>query len=148
MPAEKLSAKDAAKALGTDARTLRKFIRSDSCDFEPVGQGSRYEFTKGDLGKLKKQFLAWGGGKSTETTTKGKKTEPKKEPKQLRKATGKAEVPEIEGVEEIELDDLDDPTIEDLEEAVEDGDFTAEEEDEPDLDDDGEVVTLEDLDDD
>lgn len=141
MATAKLSVKEAAAEIGTDPRTLRKFIRSNSCDFDPVGQGNRYEFTKGEVGKLKKQFLAWSGGATkTEAPTskkKGKKTPPIEE----------VDEDIMDDVEEIDLDELDDPDIEDLEEAEEDGDFTAEEEDEPDLDDDGEVVDLSDLDD-
>lgn len=57
--AEKLSAKQAAIEIGTDARTLRKFLRSDASAFDAVGQGNRYEFSNGDLKKLKKQFIAW-----------------------------------------------------------------------------------------
>lgn len=57
-----LSTKEAAAEIGTDARTLRKFIRSDSCSFDAVGQGKRYEFSKKDVNQLKKAFLAWSGG--------------------------------------------------------------------------------------
>jgi hypothetical protein len=60
--AEKISAKQAAIEVGTDARTLRKFLRSDASPFDAVGQGNRYEFTKGEVKKLKKLFLAWGNG--------------------------------------------------------------------------------------
>lgn len=57
-----LSAKEAAIALGTDARTLRKFLRSSSSPFEPVGQGSRYIFDEKEMKRLKKTFVAWSGG--------------------------------------------------------------------------------------
>lgn len=53
--AEKLSAKQAAIQLGTDARTLRKFLRA-SDDFDAVGQGNRYEFDAKEMKKLKKLF--------------------------------------------------------------------------------------------
>lgn len=57
---ETLSAKEAAAELGTDARTLRKFLRSKAQDVvEPVGQGKRYALTKGDVKKLKKKFEQW-----------------------------------------------------------------------------------------
>lgn len=54
---EKISAKQAAIQLGTDARSLRKFLRSSS-DFDAVGQGNRYEFDKAEMKKLKKLFNA------------------------------------------------------------------------------------------
>lgn len=55
-----LSAKEAAQELGTDARTLRKFLRSKAQDvIEPVGQGKRYSISRSEVKKLKKAFLAW-----------------------------------------------------------------------------------------
>jgi len=57
---EMISAKQAAIRLGTDARTIRKFLRSEGCTFEAVGQGGRYEFTEKQMKKLKKEFDAWG----------------------------------------------------------------------------------------
>lgn len=93
MAVQKLSAKEAALQLGTDARTLRKFIRQSE-EFEAVGQGNRYEFTKGEIGKLKKAFMAWsvGGKKPVQGTEK---------------KASKVEEPEEE-VDEIIIDDEDD----------------------------------------
>lgn len=71
MPAEKLSAKEAALRLGTNARTLRKFLRSKQSPFEPVGQGNRYEFTAGDIKKLKKAFNSWAKGSADRTVDRG-----------------------------------------------------------------------------
>lgn len=56
---EPISAKGAAYRMKVDARTLRKFLRSTSSPFEPVGQGHRYEFTEKDFAKLKKKFDKW-----------------------------------------------------------------------------------------
>lgn len=56
----KLSAKEAAKEIGTDARTLRKFIRgAKNLPIAPVGQGARYEFTPKEVKALKKAFISW-----------------------------------------------------------------------------------------
>jgi hypothetical protein len=64
----KLSAKEAAAELGTDARTLRKFIRgAKNLPISPVGQGARYEFTPKEVKSLKKAFLAWSSGSKTKT---------------------------------------------------------------------------------
>jgi hypothetical protein len=71
MPAEKLSAKEAALRLGTNARTLRKFLRSKQSPIEPVGQGNRYEFTAGDIKKLKKAFTSWAKGSADRTVDRG-----------------------------------------------------------------------------
>lgn len=56
---EPLSAKGAARQLGTTARNLRKFLRSDDTSFEAVGQGRRYEFDSQQFKKLKKEFELW-----------------------------------------------------------------------------------------
>lgn len=64
MTEEPISAKGAAREFHTDARTLRKFLRSDSCTFDAVGQGQRYEFTRADMRKLKKQFDKWNAKKT------------------------------------------------------------------------------------
>lgn len=59
MTEEPISAKAAAREFGSDARTLRKFLRSDQSPFEAVGQGRRYEFNRKQMDKLGKQFKAW-----------------------------------------------------------------------------------------
>ena len=56
-----LSAKEAATKIGTDARTLRKFLRSK---FGLVGQGQRWAIDAEDIPKLQEQFEAWEKGKS------------------------------------------------------------------------------------
>lgn len=59
MTEEPISAKGAARIIGTDARTLRKFLRSDAWPYDPVGQGHRYEFTPDDMPRLQRGFEAW-----------------------------------------------------------------------------------------
>ena len=74
---EPLSAKEAATELGTDARTLRKFLRKKN---GLVGQGQRWAIDRKDLKALKKEFDAWASGaaasKADKATkeTKGKTT--------------------------------------------------------------------------
>jgi DNA-binding transcriptional MerR regulator len=53
-----LNTKQAAEKLGTDARTLRRFIRQDST-YSNAGSGGRYEFTDKDIPTLKKRFSEW-----------------------------------------------------------------------------------------
>lgn len=58
-----LTAKQAATKLGTDARTLRKFLRKKS---GTIGQGQRWAINEDDMPSLKAEFDAWGkGGKTT-----------------------------------------------------------------------------------
>lgn len=58
-----------ASELGTDARTLRKFLRSDASPLEAVGQGARYAITDADLPELKEKFDAWRSGKRASSTS-------------------------------------------------------------------------------
>ena len=53
------SAKDAAAELGTDGRTLRRFLRTPDSGFTPVGSGGSYSFTTADMPKLKAAFSKW-----------------------------------------------------------------------------------------
>lgn len=56
---KKYSAKDAAAELGTDGKTLRRFLRTPDSGFIPVGSGGSYEFSTGDMPKLKTNFAKW-----------------------------------------------------------------------------------------
>jgi hypothetical protein len=58
-----------AANLGTDARTLRKFLRSSASPLEAVGQGARYAITEADLPELREKFEAWRSGKRSSTST-------------------------------------------------------------------------------
>ena len=53
-----LTTKAVAEKLGTDARTLRIFLRA-SDDYEAVGSGSRYSVTAKDVAPLKAKFTKW-----------------------------------------------------------------------------------------
>lgn len=58
-----LTTAQVATKLKTDARTLRKFLRSPDSTFTPVGQGKKYELKEADLPTLTEQFRAWSAGK-------------------------------------------------------------------------------------
>lgn len=125
-----LSTKEAAAEIGTDARTLRKFIRSDSCSFDAVGQGKRYEFSKKDVNQLKKAFLAWSGGSTPKKTKKDNmgQTAPEdgfipddlveddnSEPAEVEWTDdAEADLETIEGPSDEELLDIEDIEIEDI----------------------------------
>jgi len=63
-----LSTAQVAEKLGTDARTLRKFLRSDACKVESVGKGSRYELDAKSVPTLRKQFTAWSAAVADKKT--------------------------------------------------------------------------------
>lgn len=98
------SAKQVAVRIGTDAKTLRKFLRSPASPYDAVGQGGRYEFPKGDLATIKKHFVKWQQGKRPSTVPPPQVNGTKPAP------------PEPKVVEPVveELDD-EEPTMEDLE---------------------------------
>lgn len=51
-----LTTRDVAAKLGTDPRTLRRFLRASS---QGVGTGSRYAVSASDVPALKKAFATW-----------------------------------------------------------------------------------------
>jgi MerR HTH family regulatory protein len=65
MTEEFKSAKEVARRLGTDARTLRKFLRSSDSPFESVGQGGRYNFDEEDVALLQEAFNGYLRKKKT-----------------------------------------------------------------------------------
>lgn len=106
-----LSAKEMAIALGTDARTLRKFLRDTTPIEEQPGQGGRWEFTRGDVGRLTKRFANW----STSKNGKGKKSEKVEEVTDIEE--------ELEEVgDDDELDSIEEPDDDELEELEEEED--------------------------
>lgn len=52
-------AKQIASRIGTDPKTLRKFLRSAASPYESVGQGGRYEFPVADLKEIDAAFHKW-----------------------------------------------------------------------------------------
>jgi hypothetical protein len=57
-----VNAKEAADKIGTDAKTLRRFIRSGKSTFKAVGSGDRYDFDEKDIPTLRKRFEEWRSG--------------------------------------------------------------------------------------
>lgn len=79
-----LSAPELAKQIGTDPKTLRRFLREND-SFRNPGSGKRYEFTQKEAVSVEKAFRAWAGQRrprNTQTTgesrAKGKSTESKR----------------------------------------------------------------------
>lgn len=110
------TAKQVATRIGTDAKVLRKFLRSPESTIEAVGQGGRYEFAKADLPLLKEEFDKWNTVRPKRTSTPkvaGAIEEP-------RRKAEEADLPE----EELEIDD---ELFEDVE--LDDDEFDDEEDD-------------------
>lgn len=105
MAAETLSAKDVARELETDARTLRKFLRDTTPTEDHPGQGGRWAFTKADVKGLKKAFADWASGKRAKD-----KAEADAAPKAKAK---KSKVAPVEDPAEDE-DELDDSALDEL----------------------------------
>lgn len=61
----------AARELGTDARTLRRFLRRDP-SYRNAGAGGRYTFTAQEMAALKRHFAKW----STKAETRRRSWEP------------------------------------------------------------------------
>lgn len=67
------STKEVAEKLGTDARTLRKFLRSEVTEAggtvgeDTPGKGKRYSFESRQIGGLKKRFEQWSTAKAAKT---------------------------------------------------------------------------------
>lgn len=108
-----LAAKQVATELGTEAKTLRQFFRSDASTVEAVGSGGRYEFAREDLGKIKTEFEAWKAGHAGRGKGRSKAKD---------KADEAANAPVVDEVDEIE--ELED---EDLDEELNDEDLELEE---------------------
>lgn len=56
-----MTTNEVAAEFGTDAKTLRKFLRSDASGVEKVGKGARYSLpsSKRDLTALRKRYAKW-----------------------------------------------------------------------------------------
>ena len=103
-----LSAKEAAKAIGTDARTLRKFLRKKS---GKVGQGNRWLIDPDDVDDLKAEFEASTRPKA-EDDDDDEDDEPKPKAKKSKKSKSKPKPPptdeEIYGSDDDDDDDDED----------------------------------------
>jgi phage terminase Nu1 subunit (DNA packaging protein) len=61
-----ITASELATELDTDARTIRKFLRSVTPKENQPGKGSRWNFEKKSLRTLRKQFSTWTAERTPE----------------------------------------------------------------------------------
>lgn len=105
----RMTSKMVAEELGTEPRTLRRFLRDDPT-YRNAGSGGRYEFTTRDMPTLKKRFSAWQDGvdarraKRDVTGLKKTKAAPDVEPEviEIPKCTAALRRIEREQVERLE----------------------------------------------
>lgn len=102
-----LTTREVAEELGTDPRTLRKFLRDDST-IENAGKGNRYEFRRNQLKSLKKGFASWSKTRQAEAKAKAEK-----------KATEAQVDPEVK-VNAFSRDELEVMTVKQLRELAND----------------------------
>lgn len=53
------TASQVATALGTDSKTLRKFLRDEATPYQRVGQGGRYAIDPSELPQMTELFAEW-----------------------------------------------------------------------------------------
>lgn len=70
---KKLSARDAAEQIGTDPKTLRRFLRANDSYSNP-GSGGHYEFVQKDIAPMKRAFTKWLAEKPTRKAPASKST--------------------------------------------------------------------------
>jgi hypothetical protein len=68
-----------ADQLGTDPKTLRRFLRSSASSVTPVGSGGRYAFTNDQLPTMRREFDGWTASQADKpvAVTSSRKTSPK-----------------------------------------------------------------------
>lgn len=98
------TAKQVATRCGTDAKTMRKFFRSNHSTVEPVGQGGRYEFDAKDFPKIKREFDTWTARAQKRAQSNGSK---KLDPAQVKEAARKVAEESEFSEEEVEAAILD-----------------------------------------
>lgn len=64
VPVQPLTSREVAELVGTDPKTLRRFLRDPKSTFVAAGQGGRYSFVKKDIAGLKKRFTAWSNAEA------------------------------------------------------------------------------------
>lgn len=105
-----LQAKQVATILGTEAKTLRQFFRSEASTVEAVGSGGRYEFLETDVPKIKEEFEAWKAAHAS----RGRGRPAGSGGGRKAKKVAEAEIiEEVEEIEELEIEELDDEIDED-----------------------------------
>lgn len=107
--AEGLSSKVVAEKLGTEPRTLRRFLRDDPT-YRNAGSGGRYVFTDRDMPTLKKRFASWQAGVESRRAkrdtsglvNKSKASEPEPDVIDIPKCTPELRRKEREQIERLE----------------------------------------------
>lgn len=114
---KELSTKEIAEKLGTDPRTLRKFLRSKQSGVEAVGQGKRYTISQRSVKSLATKFEKWS-----------KEAKPEQEPLPPEAETEEEELEIIQEMEEIESmktsDPLESKTVRELQEMAKEAELT------------------------
>lgn len=76
-----LTSREVAELVGTDPKTLRRFLRDPKSTYAAAGQGGRYTFVKKDIPSLKKRFTTWSNAeakaRAARAAAKAKKAEAK-----------------------------------------------------------------------
>lgn len=62
-----ISAPQLARKIGTDPKTLRRFLREND-SFRNPGSGKRYEFTESEASSVEKAFKLWNGLRRSQTS--------------------------------------------------------------------------------
>lgn len=108
-----LNTTEVATEFGTDARTLRKFLRSPQGTDSTVGKGARWSIEKRDLRSLRKRFETWS---AAQEARKVQAAEAALDTDEVQAAEAPVEVEEII---ETDFDSLDAPeTDEELEALI------------------------------
>lgn len=68
---DKMSARELADQIGTDPKTLRRFLR-ENASFRNPGSGGRYEFTPSEAASAEKAFKVWRQGSPRRSQTSAK----------------------------------------------------------------------------
>ena len=111
------SAKDLATQCGTDAKSVRKFLRefyrsNERADDLP-GQGGRYSFTKSEVNQLVKAYKEWASGKAAKKAAAADTPAKSKKEQEIEDLTD-------EELEDFDVDEIDaEPSDDDIQEDVE-----------------------------
>jgi predicted transcriptional regulator len=71
-----LSAKELAQELGTDGRTVRKYLRATvrAAGIANPGKGQRWSIDRKDVRKIRKDFAVWEAARVAAETTESDET--------------------------------------------------------------------------
>lgn len=111
MAASTITTAEFAEQLGTDTKTLRKFLRKQMSKENQPGQGGRYTFDPAEVKRLTKAWDKWSEGKVDKDEPKEAKDASAKKP-----AAKKGKAKKSEVIEELEEDDDDEPSDDELSE--------------------------------